>query len=91
MAGEAPDAAGVANGKALVEANCGRCHAIGPADKSPHPQALPFRTLSKRYPIEALEEALAEGIFTGHPEMPEFQATPEQIGEIIAYIKTLQP
>jgi len=45
--------------------------------------------LHLRYPIEDLEEALAEGISTGHPDMPEFVADPQQIGAIVAYIRTL--
>lgn len=79
----------VADGKALVEANCARCHGVGATDKSPHPDAPPLRTLSKRYPLDALEEAFAEGISTGHPDMPEFIATPEQIAAIISYIGSL--
>ena len=81
----------VARGHALVEANCARCHAIGRTDKSEHPDAPAFRTLSKRYPLEALEEALAEGISTGHPDMPEFITTQEQIEAILAYIGSLGP
>ncbi|MGB3390686.1 MAG: cytochrome c [Pseudaminobacter sp.] len=73
----------------VVEENCSRCHAVTMTDRSFHPDAPAFRSLSRRYPIEALEEALAEGISTGHPDMPEFVATPEQIGAIIAYIKSL--
>lgn len=34
-------------------------------------------------------EALAEGIVTGHPDMPAFTFSPTQIGAIIAYIKSL--
>ncbi|CAN7711885.1 cytochrome c [Mesorhizobium caraganae] len=78
------------HGKALVEVNCARCHAIGKTDKSTHPDAPAFRTLSKRYPITDLEEALAEGILTGHPDMPEWVASPDQIEAIIAYISSLQ-
>jgi mono/diheme cytochrome c family protein len=86
---------GVANadnsqGKALVEANCARCHATGRTDASTHRDAPAFRTLSQRYPLDALEEAFAEGISTGHPDMPEFVATPDQIGAIIEYIGSLQ-
>lgn len=81
----------VADGRALIEANCAQCHATGSADASPHPDAPPLRTLSQRYPIESLEEALAEGLATGHPDMPEFVAAPEQIGAIIAYINSLNP
>lgn len=79
----------IAEGKALVEANCARCHAVDRTSNSSHPDAPPFRTLSKRYPIDALEEAFAEGISTGHPDMPEFVAKPEQIGAILAYIGSL--
>lgn len=77
-------------GEALVEFNCARCHAVGKTDKSSHPDAPAFRTLSKRYPIADLEEALAEGISTGHPDMPEWVASPDQIEAIIAYISSLQ-
>lgn len=80
----------IAHGKALVETNCARCHAVGKTDASQHPEAPPFRILSQRYPIDALEEAFAEGISTGHPDMPEWVATPEQIDAIIAYIESLQ-
>ncbi|MER9371116.1 cytochrome c [Mesorhizobium sp. M0491] len=78
------------HGKALVELNCARCHAVGKTDKSTHPDAPAFRTLSKRYPITDLEEALAEGISTGHPDMPQWVASPDQIDAIIAYISSLQ-
>ena len=80
----------ISHGKALVEANCARCHAVGRTDKSSHPDAPAFRTLSQRYPIADLEEALAEGISTGHPDMPEWVANPDQIEAIIAYIGSLQ-
>jgi mono/diheme cytochrome c family protein len=80
----------VSHGKALVEANCARCHAIGRTDKSSHPDAPAFRVLSQRYPIADLEEALAEGLSTGHPDMPEWIASPDQIDAILAYIETLQ-
>jgi hypothetical protein len=52
--------------------------------------APPFRTLHRRYPVDSLAEALAEGIVTGHPMMPEFQLDPGQVGDVIAYLKTLQ-
>jgi mono/diheme cytochrome c family protein len=80
----------IVRGEALVQANCAACHAIGPADISLHPDAPAFRKLSERYPIESLAEALAEGISTGHPDMPEFIATPDQVDAIIAYIGSLQ-
>jgi len=81
----------VAQGKALIETSCARCHAIGATDISSHPDAPAFRTLSQRYPVDQLAEALAEGISTGHPDMPEFVASPHQIDAILAYIGSLQP
>ena len=81
----------IGHGKQLVELNCSPCHAIGLTGDSPHPDAPPFRTLGQRYPIDALEEAFAEGIETGHPDMPSFVAEPDQIADIIAYISSIQP
>jgi cytochrome c len=52
--------------------------------------APPFRTLHERYPVETLQESLAEGIVTGHPTMPEFQLDPGQVGDVIAYLKSLE-
>ncbi|MDI3470997.1 MAG: hypothetical protein OJF62_003060 [Pseudolabrys sp.] len=77
-------------GKELLAKNCARCHAIGPTGESPHPQAPAFRTLSQRYPIDSLEEALGEGIMTGHPDMPEFAFDAPDVGAIIAYLKSIQ-
>lgn len=83
--------ANIAYGRALVEANCAGCHGIAAADESNHPDAPAFRTLWERYPIDALEESFVEGIVTGHPDMPQFTATPEQIAAILDYIASLQP
>jgi len=77
-------------GRQFAESNCSRCHAIGPKGASPFDPAPPFRTFAKRWPLESLEEALAEGIFTGHPAMPEFELTPQQIGNFIGYLEIIQ-
>jgi mono/diheme cytochrome c family protein len=78
-------------GLAIVRANCARCHAVEKVGSSPLKAAPPFRTLHSRYPVESLEESLAEGIVTGHPAMPEFQFDPDQVGDVIAYLKSLEP
>jgi len=77
-------------GKIFALNNCAKCHSIDRASPSPLKIAPPFRTLHKRYPIETLGEALAEGISTGHPTMPAFQLEPDQIGDLLAYLKTLE-
>jgi mono/diheme cytochrome c family protein len=66
----AEDAAKLRRGEALVNRDCSRCHATGRIGQSSHSQAPEFRTLGKRYPIESLEEALGEGIISGHPDIP---------------------
>ena len=35
-------------------------------------------------------EGAAEGIVTGHPSMPQFQLEPDQIEDVLAYLKTLE-
>jgi cytochrome c len=77
-------------GKTFVLANCARCHSIDRVSPSPLKIAPPFRTLHLRYPIETLGEALAEGISTGHPTMPEFRLDPDQIHDVLSYLKTLE-
>lgn len=84
------DAGVLKHGQELVTEKCGRCHGIGRGDTSRNLQAPPFRTLSKRYPVEALEEALGEGIISGHPDMPEFEFDSDDVGAIIAYLKSVQ-
>jgi mono/diheme cytochrome c family protein len=77
-------------GETLLTTNCSRCHAVGRAGNSPHSAAPPFRTLSKKYPIDGLAEALAEGFSVGHPDMPEFVFEPDEIAGILAYLKSIQ-
>jgi cytochrome c len=77
-------------GEALLITNCARCHAVGRSGVSPHPQAPPFRTLSRKFKVEGLAEALAEGISTGHPDMPEFVFEADEVDAIIDYLKSIQ-
>jgi mono/diheme cytochrome c family protein len=77
-------------GKTFALTNCARCHSIDRITPSPLKIAPPFRTLHKRYPIETLAEALAEGIVTGHPTMPEFRLEPDQIHDLLTFLKTLE-
>jgi len=80
----------VARGQALATENCARCHAIGLEGQSSHEKAPPFRTLLTKYPVEDLAEALAEGIVTGHPDMPAFVFQPPEIEAFLAYLASLR-
>src|SRR5689334_2993842 len=77
-------------GLTFARANCALCHSIDRVTASPLPLAPPFRTLHQRYAVEGLQEALAEGIVTGHQNMPEFRLEPDQIVDFIAFLKTLE-
>jgi cytochrome c len=77
-------------GKRLALTHCGRCHALDKVSPSPFRPAPPFRDLHKRYPVDSLQEALGEGLVTGHPAMPEFRFDSDQVGDFIAFLKTLE-
>ncbi len=77
-------------GQTILEMHCSRCHAIGAEGASTHPQAPPFREVVGRYPPATLAESLAEGIVTGHPDMPELSFQPPEIEAIIAYLEKLK-
>jgi mono/diheme cytochrome c family protein len=77
-------------GLIFVRTNCSHCHSVERVGESPLRVAPPFRTLHERYPVESLQESLAEGIVTGHPSMPEFQLDPGQVADVIAYLKSLE-
>lgn len=77
-------------GRGIAESSCAACHAIGRLGESTAPEAPPFRTLSRNYRVASLEEALAEGISVGHPAMPEFAFSPEDVDALILYLQSIQ-
>ena len=78
-------------GLTFVRVNCAQCHSIDKVGESPLPIAPPFRTLHLRFPIEDLRRPLAEGIIANHPTMPQFRLDADQISDVLAYLKTLEP
>ena len=77
-------------GLVLMRIYCSQCHAIDKVSESPLKIAPPLRDLHRRYPVESLEESLAEGVITGHPTMPEFRFDPGQVADVIAFLKSLE-
>ncbi len=77
-------------GLTYVRVHCAQCHSIDKVSESPLRVAVPLRELHRKYPVENLAESLAEGISTGHPSMPEYQLDPGQVGDVIAFLKTLE-
>ena len=80
----------VTRGRKIAEAACAPCHAIGLTGPSPKVEAPLFRELGRKYPVEQLEETLAEGVVVGHPGMPQVKMREDEIAAFIAYLKTIQ-
>ena len=94
MAAPADAAGNKARGQFYARENCSTCHAVGPVGASPYPLAPPFRTLQEKYDVTGLAEALAEGIVVGNTgvrQMPMFVLSAEEIDDLIAYLKSLEP
>ena len=94
LAALAPLSREIERGRAFAQRHCATCHAIGPTGPSPYDRAPPFRTLHERYDVEALAEALAEGIVVGHTgarQMPQFVLSTAEIDDLLAYLKSLEP
>jgi mono/diheme cytochrome c family protein len=77
-----------AQGKALLERNCGRCHALAAEASSPLAAAPNLWIVLSSYPAERLEFELAEGIGSRHRDMPQVQFTAEDIGHIESYLRS---
>ena len=78
----------IRKGQAIAKRLCARCHDVGNGESS-LAAAPPFRTLPQKYPVENLAEALAEGIVTGHPDMPQFKFSPAEIDALLSFIDSL--
>lgn len=85
-----PQDGNIQRGRQFAQANCERCHSIDRLTPSTLPLAPPFRLLGQRYPVEALREALAEGIVTPHQNMPQFRLAPDQVNDFLAFLGALQ-
>jgi mono/diheme cytochrome c family protein len=78
----------VRRGQAIVQAECGSCHAIGRGGVSPMPKAQPLRAIVRRYRLPRLAEVLAGGIVSGHADT-EFDFEADEIGAMLAYLGSI--
>ena len=77
-------------GQGIAESACASCHAIGKDDVSLHAEAPAFRTIGQNYDVWTLDEAFAEGIMVGHPDMPVWELIPEDIEGLLTYMDSIQ-
>lgn len=81
---------GAVRGRILAEDHCARCHGVVAGARSRHAEAPPFAEIAGRYPPAFLAEALAEGLVVGHPDMPPFRFTPDQVADLIGHLNSLR-
>ncbi|WP_412558558.1 c-type cytochrome [Thalassospira sp. MIT1370] len=84
----------ITRGQSIAEQTCLRCHTKFDGDQAPDPAVADAPSLASfglRWPLENLEEALAEGITVSHDNMtmPEFTLTPESIADLLVYMESL--
>ncbi|OIQ74064.1 cytochrome c [mine drainage metagenome] len=76
-------------GKALLQENCSRCHAIEAHGKSPLEGAPPMRTIYARFAPRELQAELREGMVSRHRAMPQIEFSDEDVDAILAYLYAL--
>lgn len=88
-------------GQGIAQRNCGACHAVD-AKPSPLADAPPFAALYRRYPPGGLDRILTEGMLAPsrkpeegspdrHPRMPMVELDDDEIAQLKAYLKGLDP
>jgi len=78
-----------ARGKAILQENCGRCHAIEATGESPLKQAPPMRDIYARFAPRELQAELREGMVSRHRAMPQIDFSDEDVDAILAYLYAL--
>ena len=76
-------------GKALLQENCGRCHAVGAVGRSPLKAATPMRNIYARFAPRELQAELREGMVSRHRQMPQIDFSDEDVDAILAYLYAL--
>lgn len=77
-------------GEAVARSRCALCHAVGRDGASPLAAAPALRDIGRRYPVDQLGEAFAEGFVSAHSPMPEFVLEAHDNRDLIAYLESIQ-
>lgn len=81
----------ILEGQEVAIEKCSGCHAIREEGLSPNPKAPPLRGLGTRYPIDSLSESFLKGMEVGHQDMPILILAPEEVTNLLLYIRSLDP
>ncbi len=77
------------DGRAIAEAQCASCHAVGEYGASPNAAAPPLRYVLAEHDGEILAEELINGIQVAH-QMPDFQFNPQGVDALVVYLQSIQ-
>jgi cytochrome c len=76
-------------GEVLSQQWCSQCHAVEPGQQSPNPKAPVFSAIAAE--PSATEYSLHVFLQTTHTTMPNFKIDPDDIDDIVGYIRSLAP
>lgn len=96
-----PDVPRISGGQRIAQRECGACHAVA-GGASPLADAPPFRELWRRYGKGGLDALLQEGMVRprqmleegsprSHPRMPMTDLDDDQVAQLKAYLRSLEP
>jgi cytochrome c len=77
------------DGKTLALQWCSDCHAVQLEQVSPNPEAPAFTAIAQE--PSATEYSLRVFLKTTHKTMPNFKINPDDIENLVSYIRSLKP
>ncbi len=83
----AAQAADIAHGEQIARRWCAPCHLVAPDQKEASADVAPFATVAKTKTDAQLANFLADP----HPKMPDLKLSRDEIGDLVAYIRSLAP
>lgn len=84
-----PSQAALARGHGFAARACAGCHGVEAVGESPNAHAPRFRELAARRSDAQLAAAIAEISRNGHLEMPPIYVTPDELADVVAYMRSL--
>ncbi len=86
VAGQAT--AAPSRGETLAQQWCSQCHAIKPGEQSANPKAPAFAAIAAE--PSATDYGLRVFLRTTHATMPNFKINPDDIDDLVGYIRSLK-
>jgi len=78
------------HGRQLVGKFCSSCHAVARFGRGPNRNAPPFRSLGRKFDLDAFPGILERGISSTHPDMPVFKFSQNDAHDVVVYLRSIQ-